>query len=85
MPRLRLNASLRHHSRYYSDDANISAFRVEAATIVDAKTSFDLGRATLSAYVRNLLDNFNMTHIYNPTLGTAGNPREIGIGMEMQF
>lgn len=85
IPQLRLDASVRHHGRYYSDDANISAFRIGAATVVDAKAAFDLGRATLFAYARNLLDDFNMTHIFNPTVGTAGNPREIGIGMEMQF
>jgi iron complex outermembrane recepter protein len=85
IPRLRLDASVRHHSRYYSDDANISAFRIGAATIVDAKAAFDFGPATLSAYARNLLNDFNMTHIFNPTTGTASNPREVGFGLEAQF
>lgn len=83
--KLQLNASLRHNAAYFSDDANSPALRVGAATRVDARAAYDFGPATLFGYARNLLDDFYMTYLFSPTFGTAGDPRELGIGLEARF
>ena len=43
------------------------------------------GPVTLFGYARNLFDDFYLTYLFNPTFGTAGDPREIGIGLEARF
>jgi len=54
-------------------------------TVVNARAAYDLGQVTLSAYVRNLFDNFYLTSLFNPASATAGDPREIGVGLEVDF
>jgi len=83
--RLQLNADIRHHSGYFSNDLNTPALRVDKATVVNARAAYDLGQITLSAYARNLFDNFYLTSLFNPTSATAGDPREIGVGLEVDF
>ncbi len=83
--RLRLNAALRHRSAYFSNDLNTPNLRIEAATMVDARAAFELGRFTLAAYARNLTDNFAMTYLFNPAFGTAADPRELGVTLEARF
>ena len=85
LDRLRLSASLRYHSGYFSDDANSSSRAVPAGSIVDTRASYGLGRATLFAYARNLFDEFRLTYLYSPELATADHPRELGIGIETRF
>lgn len=84
-PPWRLSASVRHHSDYFSDDRNLADRRIEAATIVDGRAAWTLGRSTLFGYVRNAFDRFEMTYLFSPTFGTASDPREVGIGVEQRF
>lgn len=83
--RLRLNAALRHHTGYFSDDANTPARKIDPATMIDARAAFDVGPLTIVGYGRNLLDEFAMTYLFTPTSGTAQKPRELGIGLEARF
>jgi outer membrane receptor protein involved in Fe transport len=82
---LRLSAQVRHHSPYFSDDANTPALKVEGATTVDAKAEWQFRRFRLFGYARNLLDSFNLTYRFNPTVATAEDPRELGLGIEASF
>lgn len=68
----------------FQHDLNTPAFRIGKATVVNARAAHDLGRFTLSAHVRNLFDNFYLTSQFSPTFATAGDPREIGLGLEMR-
>lgn len=82
---IRLSAQLRHNSSYFSDDPNSPGLRVGGATVLDARASWTRGRVTLFGYARNLFDNFYLNFRFNPSLATAGDPREIGIGLEAAF
>lgn len=82
---LRLSAQLRRGSDYFSDDANTPTRRIDGYTVVNARAAYSVGRVTAFGYVRNLFDNFYLTHLFNPSLGTAGDPREFGLGLEARF
>jgi len=82
---LRLSAQVRHRSGYFSDDRETEALRIGPATIVDARASWSARRLTLFGYVRNLFDTFRLNFLRSPTLATAHDPREVGLGLEMQF
>ncbi|MGI8705140.1 MAG: TonB-dependent receptor [Sphingomicrobium sp.] len=82
---LRLSGSVRHHGAYFSNDANTAALRIGRATTLDARAGYEMGRVTAFAYGRNLLNSFNLTYLYNASLGTAADPREIGIGLQSSF
>lgn len=82
---VRLTAQARHGGSYFSDDANTPGLRIGSATLVDARASWTAGRATLFGYVRNAFDAFRLQFLFNPTLATAHDPREIGIGLEGRF
>ena len=87
--RLRLSAQVRHNSGYYSDDRETAAQRVGGSTTVNARANWDAGPLTLFGYARNLFDEFHLTYRFIPTLSrqlaTAGDPRELGIGLETRF
>jgi outer membrane receptor protein involved in Fe transport len=83
--RLSLSAAVRQNSGYFSDDANSPARAIGAATRVDARGAYQLGRARLFGYARNLLDNFHMAYLFTPVFGTATDPRELGMGIETSF
>jgi outer membrane receptor protein involved in Fe transport len=82
---LRLSAQVRHHSGYFSDDANTLARRIPAATIVDLRGAFTAGKVTVFGYARNALNAFTLSYLFTPTFGTANDPREIGLGIEARF
>jgi outer membrane receptor protein involved in Fe transport len=82
---LQLSAQLSHNSGYYSDDANSLALRIDGATVVDARAEWRAGPVTVFGYARNLFDNFYLTQLYDPQAGSAGDPRELGIGIEASF
>jgi outer membrane receptor protein involved in Fe transport len=83
---LRLATQLRHNSGYFSDDAETAALQVGGSTTVDAKASWQTGRVTLFAYVRNAFDEFYLTYLFSSgRLATAGDPREFGLGLEARF
>jgi iron complex outermembrane recepter protein len=83
--RVRLSSQVRHHSRYFSNDINTPALRVNAATIISARASYTLRNVTAFAYVRNLLDSFHLTYLFSSSLGTAEEPRMVGFGLETKF
>ena len=37
------------------------------------------------AYARNLFNTFRLNFLSNPPQATAHDPREVGLGLEMQF
>jgi outer membrane receptor protein involved in Fe transport len=87
---LRVSAQVRHHAGYFSDDLETQAMRIGPATFVDARAAWTVGRMTLFGYVRNLFDTFRLQFLSDPrtqpdALATAHDPREVGIGMEMEF
>jgi outer membrane receptor protein involved in Fe transport len=85
LPRLRLSAQARYHSRYFSDDANTLSRRVGAATIVDLRAAWEGRRATLFGYARNAFNRFALTYLFTPTFGAAEDGREAGVGLEARF
>ena len=82
---LRLSSQVRHHSGYFSDDRQTTALHIGPATIVDARASWIIGQMTLFGYARNLFNTFRLNFLSNPTQATAHDPREVGLGLEMQF
>ena len=90
--RLRLSAQVRYHGSYFSDDRETAALRVGPATIVDTRASWTAGGVMLFGYVRNVFDTFRLRFLSNPSqftgrpsLATAHDPREVGLGLEMHF
>jgi len=53
--------------------------------VVDGRASYEIGSITVSAYVRNVFDEFYLTLLTASTLGRAGDPREWGFGIEGRF
>lgn len=84
-PALRLSGNLRHHDGYFSDDANSANRRIRPATLVDIRAAYSLRQVTVFGYVRNLFDRFSLNYLFNPTFGTAVDPREIGVGVEARY
>lgn len=82
---LRLSAQLRYHSRYFSDDFDTPELRIGRAAIVDVRGSYDWGKVTLFAYVRNAFDSFHLNYRFSPNEATADDPRTVGIGVEARF
>lgn len=82
---LRLSAQMRHNSGYFSNDLNAPTLRIRGTTVFNARAAYTHGVLTLFGYARNLFDRFYMTFLSSPTFGTAGDPREIGIGVEARY
>jgi len=80
-----LSAQVRHNGAYFSNDANTPDLRIDPVTILDARASYNLARWSLFGYVRNVFDTFYMTELSSTTRGTAGDPREFGMGIEARF
>jgi outer membrane receptor protein involved in Fe transport len=75
----------RHNGGYFSDDLNAPERRVDGWSRIDARASYQFGPVELYGYVRNLLDDFHLTYVFNTTLATAGDPREFGIGIQTRL
>ncbi len=82
---IRISVAGRHHSGYFSDDKNNAALRIGSQTVVDVRGEYTAGRVKLFGYLRNALDAFYLTYLFNPDFGTAGDPREAGLGIEARF
>ncbi len=82
---LMLSAQVRHNSSYFSDDLETAARRINGSTTVDAKMAWKWRDIKLFGYVRNLFDEFHLTYLFSNGLATAGDPREIGVGIEARF
>lgn len=80
-----LSAQARHSGAYFSNDANSPTLRIDPATVLDTRVSYNLSRWSLFGYVRNVFDTFYMTELSSTTRGTAGDPREFGLGIEARF
>lgn len=83
--RLQLSFVARHHSPFFSDDVNSAAVRIEAATIVDARAEYRLGRFKAFAYARNLFNTFALVDRFADQSASAEDPRMIGVGVETGF
>jgi len=83
--RLLFSAQLRHNGDYFNDDLNDPTLRVGGFTYVNARAEWNAGPVTLFAYARNVFDNFYMTSLGSAEFGTAGDPREMGLGIEGRF
>lgn len=82
---LRLSASLRHHGRYFSDDANTYSRQIGQSTTVDLRAIYTAGSITLLGYARNAFNSFALNYLFTPTFGAAQDPRELGVGVEARF
>jgi outer membrane receptor protein involved in Fe transport len=80
-----LSAQTQHSGGYWSDDANDPLRRIDGWTKVDARAEWSAGRFKLFGYARNVFDHFYLTWKFNDVSATAGDPREIGIGLEASF
>ncbi len=77
----------RANTRYFSDDYETASRRIGGSTTVDGKITWTPGQLEVFGYARNLFDKFHLTYKLAPALGlaTAGDPRELGIGVEARF
>ena len=82
---LQLIAQLSHNSGYFSDDLNTESVRIGGWTRLDVRAQWETGRFRLFGYARNVFDKFYLTYLFAPNFGTAGNPRELGGGIEVRF
>lgn len=85
LKQLRISAQLRHNSGYFSDELNTPNRRIDGWTKVDARADWDTGKLRLFAYARNVFDRFYLTYLFSSNFGTAGDPREVGLGLESRF
>ena len=84
---LLLTAQFRRGSSYFSDDTNDPTRKISPSTTADARVEWQSGGLTVFAFARNVFDNFYLTYLFTPGTGraTAGDPRELGIGLELGF
>ena len=82
---LRFSVQARRNSGYFSDDANTPARRIGSWMRLDGRAEWDAGRFKLFGYARNALDKFYLTYLFNANLATAGDPREVGFGIEARL
>jgi outer membrane receptor protein involved in Fe transport len=82
---LRFSLQARHNQGYFSDDVNSQERRVRGATVLNGRAAWTTGPLTLFAYLRNLTDEFRLTYLFSPSLGTAVDPRQIGVGIDARF
>jgi outer membrane receptor protein involved in Fe transport len=82
---LRFSAAVRHNSGYWSDEANTPSRRIAGWTRFDAQVEWQFRSIRLFGYARNIFDAFYMTNLFSRDLGTAGDPRELGMGIEARF
>jgi outer membrane receptor protein involved in Fe transport len=80
-----LSASVRHNSSYFSDDRETITRRIEGSTTVDARAAWTWRSITVFGYARNLFDRFHLTYLFGNGLATAGDPREVGVGLDARF
>ncbi len=83
-PRWLVSAQGRGHSGYFSDDANTPALRIGGMAVVDLRARYSQGPWSMFGYVRNAFDRLYLTMLSSPTRGSAGDPREIGLGFEVR-
>ena len=82
---LRLSGVVRHHTGYFSDDANDPRLSIPDLTVVDARAEYAIGGLTLFAQAHNLFDTFYLTYLFDQQLASAGDPREITVGLQIDF
>ena len=77
----------RTNSAYFSDDYETATRRIAGSTTIDARIAWTPGRFEVFGYARNLLDEFHLTYRLAPATGlaTAGDPRELGLGVQARF
>ncbi len=80
-----LSAQVRHHSSYFTDNANSPALQIAPATIVDMRLEHQLKRALLFVQLRNLFNRFALIDQTTLTSGEAEDPRRVMIGVDARF
>ena len=88
IPLLRFGVTARYNNGYYSDDANTSTLRVPSYTVVDLRADYQVNNFTVFAFANNVLDKFYVTRITerrSQRIADLGDPREIGIGVQLEF
>ncbi|MEP7315960.1 MAG: TonB-dependent receptor [Sphingomicrobium sp.] len=80
-------ASLRFGGRtgYYSDDANSPTRRVKGHWTLDARVEKAFGKARAYAYASNVLNNFGINYFLTEVVAELAPPRQVGIGVDMEF
>lgn len=88
----RLSVQARHQSGYFSGDENKESLKVKSSSVVDGRIEHSFGPVTLFGFARNLFDRFYMTYLFDTSsipgarpFGTAGAPREAGLGIEARI
>jgi outer membrane receptor protein involved in Fe transport len=82
---LRFSLQARHNDGYFSDDTNSEERRVPRGRVLNARAAWTSGALTLFAYARNLTEEFHLTYLFNRSLGTAVDPQQIGVGIDVRF
>ncbi len=84
-PAITLSAQARTGSGYFSDDVNTPARRIPGYTVVNLRAAASWRGVTGFVYARNLFNRFYLTYLFSERLGTAGSPRELGVGLSARF
>ena len=85
------NAEVAAQADAFSNSGNDARFRVGERTLVNARFGYQRGNFGLFAFGRNLLDEAYLLQAWQPTapifsaLGRAGEPRTIGIELDLSF
>lgn len=90
---LKIGGQVRHSSRYYSEDDNNPDYKVGGYTVADIKMSYRYRDAEIYGYINNVFGKhyllskgtlFDGISAYPPA-ASVGRPREIGVGVSVQF
>ena len=85
------NAEIAAQADAFSNSGNDARFRVGRRTLVNARFGYERGNLGVFAFGRNLLDEAYLLQAWQPTapifgaLGRAGEPRTIGIELDVTF
>ncbi len=85
------NAEIAAQADAFSDQENDGRFRVGGRTLVNARFGYRRGSLGVFAFGRNLLDEAYLLSAWQPSaplftaLGRAGEPRTIGIELDLSF
>lgn len=82
---LRFDANARYSDGYFSDDLNAPALKVDSVVLADANVSYTYSHYKVFGYVRNLFDEFHISAYYTANSATVIEPRQYGIGVEVNF
>lgn len=85
LPAISLSLSYFRRSGYFDDDLNTSSRRIGGADHISTRAEWSPGNWKVFAFARNLFNHFYLTSLDASGLATAGDPRELGAGLEVMF